>query len=308
MNSLFSNTEDIKTIINVVGTFNFDAVSPYLEPAQEQYLAPYLSDDLLDAIITRFNNPGNDTDGEAETNAALDALLPYAQKALANFAFYLAVPKLDVQITGAGFVVTSNTTVSPASDKRVSAFRTAMELDGWNLVESMLKFLEKNKSDYPTWVASTAYTTTFETFINCADDFDKIIRINRSRLEFQKLIPDMINVELLRIEPAISSEFAVVIRNEIKSGTISTRVQAILPNIRRAVAFYTWCDYGRSTTLLSSKHQDLANAYLASVKLLLDGDPDTYTEYAASTSYNAEKVSDQKFDNTVDDTIYVFGG
>ncbi len=312
-NSLFSNTEDIKSIINVVGTFNFDAVSPYLEPAQERYLTKYLSDDLLDALLARYNNPSeaepeSEEEVVVETNAALDLLMPYAQKVLAKFAFYLAVPKLDVQITSAGFVVTSNSSVSPASDKRVAAFRAAMEIDGWDMVESMLKFLEKNKNNYPTWVASSAYTTTYETFINCADDFDKIIRINRSRLEFQNLIPDMINVELLRIEPAISSEFATVIRNEIKSGEISERVNAILPNIRRAVAFYTWCDYGRSSTIMAGKHQDLANAYLASVKLILDDDPDTYTEYAASTSYNAEKVSDMKFDNSADNKLFVFGG
>lgn len=308
-NTLFKTTEEIKTLINVVGTFNFDAVSPYLEPAQETYLGKHLSDELLDLLIARYNDP-QDTDAVdgSETNAALDALLPYAQKVLAKFAFYLAVPKLDVQITGAGFVVTSNSNLSPASDKRVAAFRAAMEIDGWNLVESMLKFLEKHKADYPTWVASTAYTTTYETFINCAADFDKIIAINNSRLEFQKLIPDMIHVDLLRIEPTISSKFAAVIRAEIKSGTISDRVNAVLPNIRRAEAFFTFVDFNRCDIKLHSRYADLANAYLESVKLILDGDITTYTEYAASSSYNADKVSDMKFDNTAENTIFVFGG
>lgn len=307
MDTLFSTASDIKPFINIVGTFNFESVQPYIETAQERYLSRYLGDTLLTNLLYRYNNPG-EADGDAETNEALDALLPYAQKVLAKFAFYMAVPMLDVQLTSAGFAVTSNSNVSPASDKRVAAFRAAMESDGWDLTESMLKFLEKNQTDYPSWVASTAYTTTYDTFINTATDFDKIIRINESRLEFQKIIPDMINVELLRIEPAISNELAVAIRDEIKAGSVSAANEKILPMIRRAVAYFTFVDTNRSDMLLKAKHRDLAEMYLTQVLKILDENLTDYPLYEASTSYDSEKTSYSSYENEEENTTFTFGG
>jgi len=307
MNTLFSTASDIKPFINIVGTFNFESVSPYIETAQERYLNRYLGDTLLDKLLYRYNNPG-EADGDAETNEALDALLPYAQKVLAKFAFYLAVPMLDVQLTSAGFAVTSNSNVSPASDKRVAAFRAAMEADGWDLTESMLKFLEKNQTDYPSWVASTAYTTTYATFINTATDFDKIIRINESRLEFQKMIPDMVNVELLRIEPVISKELADAIRDEIKAGFVSVANEKILTLIRRAVAYYTFVDTGRSDILMMDKHRNLADMYLTQVKKILDENIADYPLYEASSSYDSDSIGYASYENEEENTTFTFGG
>jgi hypothetical protein len=118
----------------------------------------------------------------------------------------------------------------------------------------------------------------------------------------------MTNVELLRIEPTISSELAAAIRTNIKSGSISERFERIVPLLRKSVAYYTYADYGRSGIMLTQKHTDLANAYLEQVVAILNAAPDTYTEFKNSASYNADRVSNMKYDNKVDSGIFVFGG
>ena len=301
MKTFFINTATLKLYINVTGTFDYDALMPYVKTAQDKYIKKYLGKDLFDSLLDYYNAD------EAEPDEALDALLPYVQNALAKFAFYAAVPLLSITITSTGFGIVSNGNIVPASDSKIVAFRAALEMEGWDLIETMLKFLEEHVGDYTSWVDSDGYTTCYDTFIINADQFDSIIKINQSRLEFQNLISDMKNVELMRIEPTISSGFATAIKDEIKSGDISERVTAVLPLIRRAIAFYTYADYRRSPLLVRDQHTNLADSYLEQVKLILDGSPDVYTEYAASSSYNAANVSDMRYDNKGDSSIFVFG-
>ena len=88
MKTFFINTATLKLYINVTGTFDYDALMPYVKTAQDKYIKKYLGKDLFDSLLDYYNAD------EAEPDEALDALLPYVQNALAKFAFYAAVPLL----------------------------------------------------------------------------------------------------------------------------------------------------------------------------------------------------------------------
>jgi hypothetical protein len=300
MNTFIKDTETLKDYMNVTGTFEFDNIMPYVASAQETYLKPYLGSFLYTSLLAYCN------DDEAEADSAYDALLPYVRNTVAKFAFYQAVPMLNVAITSSGFGVVSNTNLAPASDTRVNAFRTALEIEGWNLMESMLAFLEENSSDYDEWTASEAFTKHFDTMINTAEQFDAIIHINKSRLEFQRLIPDMKNVETLRIEPGLSKTMCDEIRRQLKTDSLDAKYLDILTNIRRAIAYFTWVDAAKTTSLDRFKYEDLANAYLSAVKKVLDADLTTYDLYAASDSYDAAATTYDPRGNTADGQIYIF--
>ena len=163
-------------------------------------------------------------------------------------------------------------------------------------------------STYGEWTLTDACTINFKTFINRTEQFDEIIPINRSRLEFQRLIPDMNNVESLRIEPAISAELSEAIKTVIKSGTITDRFKILLPYLRASIAYYTYADYFRSGTLLLSKHLLLADAYLDRVMKILYANPDLYPEFVASDSYKPTDVGGTLYENTEENSIFVFNG
>ncbi len=134
-----------------------------------------------------------------------------------------------------------NTNLAPASKDRVQNFINSMLELGWNEIEKlMLRFLEENKEDYDEWVNSSAYTIYTENFIKTAVEFDKIIRIDQSRLRFMQMKPSIDNVEILRIEPVISKDMSDYIKSEINSDEeLSEAYAAIIKNIQRAVAYYT---------------------------------------------------------------------
>ncbi len=269
---------------------------PFVLDAQKKYIAPYLGDDQLAALDDYYNAD------EPDPDEALDALLPYAQNALAKFTIALGAPSFDTILTESGFAIVSNTNLAPASRDRVQNFINSMLDLGWNEIETMLRFLEENKDDYDDWTASTAYTVFTGSFIKTAVDFDAIVRIDQSRLKFMQMKPFMDNVELLRIEPVISKEMATDIKASIISGDTSAAYTAILANIQRAVANFTMF-----TETKEKKYEEMGDAFLAEVKKTIDGSPDDYALYTASDCYDAEKTSYRNFENKEENKIFSMG-
>ena len=296
--ALITTIEDFKKYLKVAGTLKIDSLTPFIKDAQAkyEYLRRWLGKDLLDLLNEYYNAE------EIEADAALDALLPYVQNALAKFTMYLAAPALDLQITEGGFAVVSNNNLTPASQQRVQAFRDGMLEQGWNAIEDMLAFLESNAVSYDDWVASEGYTETFSNFVRNAAQFDKIIPINGSRLRFQQLRTEMDNVCLLKIFPVISKDLADVIFAELKSGEVSEENQKILPYLQRAEAHLTAFAAG-----MGDKHENTGNAFLAEVKKIIDAEPDDYPEYRDSDSYDDTKTSYRTYENKSENKIFNFG-
>jgi hypothetical protein len=296
MTGLIKESSEIQKYVRVAGTFKASSFLPFVVPAQKK-LIPYTGSTLLESLDNWYNSE------KPETNDAYEALLPYVQDAIAKFTLSLAAPSVDTILTESGFAVVSNQNLAPASDKRVKSFIDSMDQLGWACVESLLQFLEANKSDYDEWTESDAYTEYYNNFITTAVDFDKIIRIDQSRLRFMQMKPSMDNVEILRIDPVISKAMADDIKAEIKEGNeLSEEYLAIHTNIKRAVAYYTMFEETKD-----KKYEEKGDAFLAEVKKTIDANPDNYTLYASSDCYDSEKTSYNNFENKEENKLFSFG-
>ena len=300
---MFKTTEEIQKYLNVVGTLDIDTIKPFVKDAEYKYLRLFLGQSLLKEF--------QDYTVQAEqTDLKLNALLPLVQNALAAFAFYLAVPSLDIKITDSGFAVVSTNTLAPASAERVKNFRAAVELMGYDRIETMLRFLEENQTDYPTWKDSEAYTQSTRNLINKAEDFYKLIGLEQSTLQFMRMRPQMDNVEMLQIEPVISKALADVLRAYLRGTTIDVNsatstiaaIQALLIPVRRAV---TYLVAGKE---IDEKYTPTGLQFLAEVRKLIDAIPANYPEYVASSCYDSTKTSYSSFENTTESQTFVFGG
>ena len=298
--AFFKSTEDIQKYLKVNISQKATSIAPFADDAANKYIRPHLGASLFDSLKTWLNAEAPEEGEEIEENAALTALLPYVLNALAKFTFYAATPTLDVQISETGFGVISTSSTVPASKERVAAFRESMLQLAYDCIEELLNFLELNQDDYSEWVSSDAYTQTFKNFINSASAYDKIVKIDNSRLKFIERIPKMDDVEMLKIEPAISKDLADEIREQIKTDEVSETNEVILPLIRRSLVNFTEFEFSND-----EKQRLLGEHYLTEVKKILDGSPDSYPLYKASTAYSATRTNYQKFENSADNSIYV---
>jgi len=297
MKTLIHSIEELQRFLKVDSTFIVSSLFPYQEQASEKYLRSILGDDLMESLITWYNTIPDDEDEEDSSDLVL--LLPYAQNIIAKFAFFLGAPNLDLKLTDAGFGVVSNQNLAPASKERVNRFVSALESDGWDAVEILLRFLENHEDDYPQWTESSAYTMQLRNYINSAEEFDRYVNINKSRLKFMNFRQAMDNIEILQIDPVISKNLAAEIRSQILTDQLSEENSFLLPMIRRAVANLV------AASEIDPRFKITGDHYLAECRKILDAAPDNYPQYRDSI-YIAEKTY-QKFDNSEDNGFFVAG-
>ena len=133
-------------------------------------------------------------------------LLPYIQKAIANYAIFLYVNIGGVNLNNAGISVQSSQNSQPAPQWKIDKLEKSLLASADRHAEKLLAYLEKNKDEYPLWVASPSYTLSKDLFINSADELSKYISINNSRRLFLKLKKYLFDVEELHIKRLICKD------------------------------------------------------------------------------------------------------
>ncbi len=283
---------------------------PFVSPATEKYIRSVLGDVLLDALQDDYD--GNDHDDD------LAALLPIVQAPLAKFTLLLAIPNLDLNISEGGFTVNSTSSQSPASRERVLALQASLESQGWDLIETLLRFLEENINSYASWETSDAYTLAIRNLVNSATDFDKIYPIAQSRLLFNQYRSIMDDVDMLLIKRTISTEMFGALMDEIKTGSLTEENKKILPFLQRAEVFaavsenldkskYEGVGVEINTQFMNRDLVQLkfkAQQYLDEALSIMKASPDDYPEYRDSDKYQAVET---RYENTIEKKVYVFG-
>jgi len=304
--SIIDSTVKLKKYLPVTGTFSVDNVLPFVNDAQEKFMRRYLGAKLLqelDEFVTSGTIPEWTGITGALVSSYITKLLPHAQNAVTAFAFYLATPVLDIKITDSGFaVISNNSTLVPASAERVKKFRESIEETGFSRVETMLRYLEENKMSYPTWTSSDASTLASRNLVNSTEVFDTILSINQSRLTFQKLRPELDNVEVLQIEPVISTAFADLLREQVSIDEVSNDNAIVLKLLRKAIVYLT------AGIAIDPKYTGRGTQFLAEVKKVIDASPDKYPLYRDSDCYDSTKTSYSNFENLEENQTFVFGG
>lgn len=290
--SVIKNIDDVKNFLSVDVSMQNKTIEPYKKPAEEEVIR-LLGKDQFEELDDYYNFSD-------EAIEELDALLPYVQRPVVNFAYYKGLSMLNVSIGENGIAVVSNSNLTPASKQRTDDLKADLENAAYDALESLLEFLEENIDDYPLWEASDAYAYQYEYLITSARRFDELLRINRSRLTFLNWRPTMADVEILQIHPLVSKEFCEELKEELKDGTVSEANQVVLPLLQKALAYLT------ASIELDKKYEMRGTQYLMEAKKIMDTTPADYPTYAASSAY-VELTSYAKYENLEENNFMVIG-
>jgi hypothetical protein len=300
---LINKLVELQKFIKVDSTFPEPPLAAYQPDAIESYLVDALGDELTEQLVAWYEAQLA-VEGEAGEPSAEDTvmmkLLPYAQRVVARFAFMIAAPNLDLKLLDSGFGVVSTEALVPASKDRVNRFIQALESDGWNAVEQLLRFLEKNKDDYQGWVDSEAYTLQLRNFINSAEEFDKHVNIGKSRLKFKNIRQVMDAVELLQVIPVIGELQAEELKEQMKDGSLSEANAKLLTKVKRATANLTAEKAG-----MGAQYGMTGESFLNGLRRWLDEHMDDYPIYKNSL-YVPER-NFETFENSTDYGFFVGG-
>lgn len=293
--SLIKSIDEVKNYLSVDISMQDKTIMPYIKPAEEQVIRLLGKEQYLE--LDEYYNYAD----EDESDEELDALLPYVQRPIVNFAFFMGLSMLNVSIGENGIAVVSNSNLTPASKQRTDDLKADLEKAAYDALESLLEFLEENIDDYDSWSGSDAYAYQYSYLITSARRFDELLRINRSRLTYLQWLPTMADVELLEIYPVVSKDFCDELKTEMIADDVSEDNAVVLPYIQKAVAYLT------ASIELDKKYENRGRAYLMEAKRIMDTTPDNYTTYRDSDVYDDTITSYSKFENSEDYNFFVTG-
>ena len=176
-------------------------------------------------------------------------LIEHCERIISLDAFSRAVPMLNLVLTQAGFAVTNNEKVAPASKERVADLRDSLNRQCAESVENLLIFLEATeKEEYiKAWEQSPSYSLFTDTFLptfmlfkSYASYSEAVKSIYPSyRRDFAKLRGKMRSVMAGEISGAIGKDFVELLLSKIGTNSLEEPEKKILEPLRFALAAYT---------------------------------------------------------------------
>lgn len=308
MPEIFVNIDQIKQQVDV-GAIKYESLSPYFQSAETKYLTPYIGTALLNEVK---NNP---------LAPPIVSLLPFLRKAMAHFVLLSAAPDLDINLSETGFTTAANQNLVPASAQRVERFLHNQKELGFTALNDLLSFLNANISNYPTFAGTPQHNLSKELVLQTMNQFQDCVDIKYSWLRFYKILPNIKNVQLLKIAPVISQDYINALINRRNLSTLTTPDKEVLPLIIRAIANYVFAELSASDLgdeffdeFKFKKQQNrelfytrLGDHFITEVRkrLLLNTSID-FPEYYNSPQYDSA-TSFETHENTQDNGAYFFG-
>jgi hypothetical protein len=236
--SLIADIAKMKQFVAVDATMDIDTIEPYLVQAENNYLIPAIGQVTYDQLVDYMDGSSSGS----LSSTALDDLLDKVYPVVCRLGLWMAVPELDLRMTDAGFVVTSNAQFAPASQYRVQNMMDNLRETGFRALDVLLIYLETNKATYTAWADSDSFTEFNEHFLRTAKEFNTYYFINNSRRLFIKLKPFIAESELVAIKNILGTDLFDALKTKVADGSTAGVYVTILDYVRRAMVYLTMQD------------------------------------------------------------------
>lgn len=231
---LIKSLEDIKEILPVSDAVNLDRLRPHLETAEQTYLKPLLGE-LYNSLesFTGETIPENLQEHETQFRE----LLKLVHRSEVHLAYWSGYDVLNAYISDGGFRRIETDKVKGLFKYQEDSLKDYFKSTGFNSLDAVLDYIESNIVHFKVFKDSESWKFLKGAFIPDTKTFNSIYFIGSSRLIFMRLQPYVKVVEDLSIRQIINQENMDFIKAEMLKDEPDPKVSAILPLIRKPVAF-----------------------------------------------------------------------
>lgn len=230
--SLIKTTAELANYVEVTAGTDFSVFQPSIRTAERRFIVPVLGDDQYTALLTAYNASTLTSDQQS--------LLDLTQEALANIALSVSIARLSVQISDAGVRRSESDSLKTAYQYQERSARDNFAQSGFDALEDVLAYLDKNQQKFATWTASDAYKQYKTYFIQSGSDFSNYYAIKQSRLVYLTIAPMMRNVENFYLKPLIGKPLFDALKAGQLANNLSDDYQTLMTDyICPGIALHT---------------------------------------------------------------------
>ncbi|MEI7844707.1 MAG: DUF6712 family protein [Chloroflexota bacterium] len=266
--------EEVRQFVPVSVSSDFNSLLPHIANAERDYLIPVIGREMYDQLQSFYDNGSVSSDSSSSTSTEstkkIGELLLLAQSAVLHIAFWIGYDLINSYITDDGFKRVESEKVKSLFKYQDNSLKSYFRTNGFNGIDAILQYLEEDIDYFPKFKSSMQYTVQQSSFIPNTLTFNGIVYINNSRLTFLRMKPHLQLVEEIDIAPLLGDITLAELKDEMLKDSPSATKMAILPYIRKALAFLA------SALLMEESGADLTDNGLY------------FTSTAATTSNDTE--------------------
>src|SRR5690242_8915655 len=135
--ALIKTTDEIRKYIQVDANLNFATLKPSIDDAEELFIKDLLGD-FYPVLLADYTNHTDVNGADTGMNADNLKLLPFVQRSLSYYAFYLSIENLGVNIGDEGIQQTFGQNSQPAPKWKVSDLKTSYINKGDRFADKLL--------------------------------------------------------------------------------------------------------------------------------------------------------------------------
>lgn len=230
---LFSDINEIKQKITLNGTFELSKIRPDISRTERSQIQPLLGNDFYNELTQKYAEAliALESKTEAEKKKIKDSGTQYqlmdvkywpvmeiVQDAIANITFMNGIDQVQVSIGDSGVTISTNDTKKTAFQWQIDNLKYQFASNGFNALNELLLYLEKNLSDFPIWAQSDAYFEQKKFFVETAEVFSENYQINANRMTYLTLRYIMKRVEWNDVRPKISEPLFLKLKEKQLTG------------------------------------------------------------------------------------------
>jgi hypothetical protein len=187
MAQLINSIADLKKHLTVSANFDFNKVLPYTKRAQRKFIESQIGHEQLQAICAHVI--------DENSQEPMDRVKFLLEEAAANYAFWLAVPFINLQITNFGIKTTETKQSEDASWKDIRDLKRNLLETANEAIDSALEIMEGSTSVFTIWRDSQYYTVFADFIVRHTQTFNQYFDIQNNRKTFISIKPYMYEVE-----------------------------------------------------------------------------------------------------------------
>ena len=237
---LVKDIQEVKDWIPFSTFDNLKKIQAYINSAERKHLVPLLGQPLYTALSKEYESP------EIKDKPDWSTLLLLSQAVIVNFGLHTAAPFLNVTVNqNGGMTVTVNDNTIAASKDRTDKLIEGLHRQAYDSVEQLLIFLENNSTLFvdengdELWCESEYYYQLTGCLIFTAQEFNKYIYIDNSRLQFHRLIPAVRMVERTDIRPNFGDALINSLIERKMGKTLTDTDRQLISHLQAAIALLT---------------------------------------------------------------------
>lgn len=227
----WNKASEIKQYIKVSAGLDFRTMEAPLSNAYNQFLLPLIGDKMSAELIEIYKFGPNPEVLESlieratETEIRDHTLLQLCQRAVANLAFWYDFAEINTRISDTGFQRLEAEGVKSIYKYQENSLRDSFRNKGFNSLDQVLEFLEKNIVHYPEYKESKAYLDSSKAIVKNTAEVDETYYINGSRIIFLRLQPHFRMVADTELSREIGSKAYEHLLNGIQSANIESKFE-----------------------------------------------------------------------------------